>query len=73
MASDGTGMSFKQVQLWGGAADMAVPERLIDVSGIRPVPDNQEVDFIWKSVLCWLRDVYCTFHAMRSLRYSQAR
>ncbi|EIE24757.1 Mog1p/PsbP-like protein [Coccomyxa subellipsoidea C-169] len=34
---------LQQVQLFGGAAEIAVPSRFEDVSNIRPVPDNQEV------------------------------
>jgi len=30
-------------QLFGGAVEMAFPQRLIDVSDFRPVPDHQEV------------------------------
>ncbi len=30
-------------QLFGGAMEMAFPQRLIDVSDFRPVPDHQEV------------------------------
>jgi len=30
-------------QLFGGAVAVALPDRLIDVSDFRPVPDNQEV------------------------------
>ena len=30
-------------QLFGGAIDMCIPARLVDVSDFRPVPDNQEV------------------------------
>lgn len=31
------------MQLWGGAAEISLPVRMIDASDIRPVPDNQEV------------------------------
>lgn len=30
-------------QLFGGAVAIGVPDRLVDVSDFRPVPDNQEV------------------------------
>lgn len=30
-------------QLFGGAIEVSLPERLVDVSDFRPVPDNQEV------------------------------
>lgn len=30
-------------QLFGGALAVGVPDRLVDVSDFRPVPDNQEV------------------------------
>ena len=30
-------------QLFGGAILMSVPQRLVDVSDFRPVPDNQEI------------------------------
>lgn len=29
--------------LFGGAIEVQLPERLVDVSNFRPVPDNQEV------------------------------
>lgn len=33
-------------QLFGGAIELSLPERLVDVSDFRPVPDNQEVGYI---------------------------
>lgn len=35
---------LQKVQLFGGAAEIALPSRFADVSNIRPVPDNQEVE-----------------------------
>ncbi|BDA49170.1 probable ran guanine nucleotide release factor [Coccomyxa sp. Obi] len=34
---------LQAVQLFGGAAEIALPSRFADVSNVRPVPDNQEV------------------------------
>ncbi|CAL8464048.1 g3583 [Coccomyxa elongata] len=34
---------LQTVPLFGGAAEIALPPRLADVSNVRPVPDNQEV------------------------------
>lgn len=34
---------LRPVELFGGAAEIAIPERLQDVSAFRPVPNNQEV------------------------------
>lgn len=35
---------LQTVQLFGGAAEIALPSRFTDVSNVRPVPDNQEVE-----------------------------
>ncbi|CAL5226867.1 g9739 [Coccomyxa viridis] len=43
MGNKGMASPLKLVQLWGGAAEIAVPKVMIDMSDIRPVPDNQEV------------------------------
>lgn len=32
-----------QRQLYGGAAQLAVPQRFADISDFRPIPDHQEV------------------------------
>jgi hypothetical protein len=37
------GEDLRKVELYGGAAEVALPQRFVDVSTIRPVPDNQEV------------------------------
>lgn len=42
MGNKGMASPLKLVQLWGGAAEIAVPKVMIDMSDIRPVPDNQE-------------------------------
>ncbi len=47
--SEGMGSSLKLVQLWGGAAEIAVPKVMNDMSDIRPVPDNQEASLYMSS------------------------
>ena len=32
--------------LFGGTVEMSLPQRFVDVSDYRPVPDHQEVSFI---------------------------
>ncbi len=47
---------LQTVPLFGGAAEIALPPRLADVSNIRPVPDNQEVD-MHTDFICFLEDL----------------
>lgn len=35
--------TWKAVELYGGAIITQLPERFVDVSDFRPVPDHQEV------------------------------
>jgi hypothetical protein len=36
------GKDLRTVSLFGGAAEIALPQRFADVASVRPVPDNQE-------------------------------
>jgi len=34
---------YKSIELYGGAFSLTVPERFVDISDYRPIPDHQEV------------------------------
>ena len=34
---------LRSLELFGGAVQLALPQRFTDVASVRPVPDNQEV------------------------------
>ena len=42
-------------QLFGGAVEVSMPERMVDISDFRSVPDNQEVSKGWLST-CSIRE-----------------
>ena len=88
MGSEGMASPLKLVQLWGGAAEIAVPKLMNDMSDIRPVPDNQEaslcawLDSSWLSIQCTVECLllcdsfevlHCTSSVSRHEQSSQLR
>ena len=62
-----TDMPLMRRDLFGGAMEIQMPSRLMDVSEFRPVPDNQEVirasDLV-KHAVTWLFEIVRRMHPM---------